>query len=104
MEVALAAAAAAGWSAYMASVNEGRNQHPRELLQEGVRRVRSLVDNWEKRKLFAPEVLSAARERLATAAKANDAVGADGKNGAREGGAANPAPPAAGGEGTCLWS
>ena len=44
MEVALAAAAAGAWSAYMASVREGRSQHPSDLLREGVRLVKSLVE------------------------------------------------------------
>ena len=44
MEVALAAAAAGAWSAYMASVKEGRSQPPGDLLREGVRLVKSLVE------------------------------------------------------------
>ena len=44
MEIALAAAAAGAWSAYMASVKEGRSQHPSDLLREGVRLVKSIVE------------------------------------------------------------
>ena len=44
MEVALAAAAAGAWSAYMASVKEGRSQPPGDLFREGVRLVKSLVE------------------------------------------------------------
>ena len=44
MEFALAAAAAGTWSAYMASVNDGRSQHPVQIFKEGVRRIKELVE------------------------------------------------------------